>query len=397
MRALFVHDTFYSRDEHGHVYAHGAFPYRLWEQRFLPHFHHVTVIGRDKKETANSNVLERSDGPHLSFELLDNINTPYKRVFEASDIKKSITRQVLAHDVVIVRGPVEFAMMAAAVARKHGKPVAVEMSGCAFDHTWHHGSLAGKLYAPIKYLRAKRMVKNADFVMYVTEKFLQSRYPTRAQRIEVASNVELEDTSGCPLSKRLQRIEANLDTITFGIIGNFGNKLKGLSILLESLSEVKTGLPRFKLRILGQPPKPDEGRLIEELDLKNHVIFSGMLPGGSAVYDWLDDIDVYIQPSLHEGLPRALIEAMSRGCPALASDAGGTQELLEADNIHRRGHVQALSAHIQKSADKHWQIEQAQRNYAVAQKYARSALQPRRDVFWSAFADFARESQSVLK
>ena len=39
-------------------------------------------------------------------------------------------------------------------------------------------------------------------------------------------------------------------------------------------------------------------------------------------------MDIYIQPSLTEGLPRALIEAMSRGLPCLASRAGGIPELL---------------------------------------------------------------------
>ena len=46
-----------------------------------------------------------------------------------------------------------------------------------------------------------------------------------------------------------------------------------------------------------------------------------------------DNIDVFIMPSLQEGLPRSMVEAMSRGCNVIGSRVGGIPELLD-DNFH---------------------------------------------------------------
>jgi len=392
VRAVFIHDTYYGHDDAGDVYAYGAFPYDLWAQRFLPHFDHVTVVGRDKGVVATDCGLDRSDGENVSFCLLPNVNTPLRRVFGSKNVRQAIEAQIVAHDAVIVRGPVEFAMMAGKLARKHGKPFAVEMSGCAFDHSWYHGALIGKLYAPVKYVRAKAMVRYADFVVYVTEHFLQRRYPTKARRVEHASNVDLVACGAEILERRLARIEDDQGRIVFGMIANFGNKLKGLSVFLESLSRVKDRLGDFELRVLGHGPVAAVEAALPRYGLEGRVVFSGSLPGGEAVCAWLDDIDVYVQPSFHEGLPRALIEAMSRGCPALASDAGGSGELLAADEIHRRGDVDGLALGLLLARDRLWQRGQAQRNFEAAKAYGRDVLMERRERFWAEFRDYSHST-----
>jgi hypothetical protein len=182
----------------------------------------------------------RSDGPGVRHVLLPNINTPAKRIFSSGEATAKIREEVEEADAVIVRGPSEFGMIAAQIVKltmvnkTATKTLAVEMSGCAFDHTWHRGSLTGKLYAPVKYLRARRMVNSADAVIYVTEKFLQARYPTRGT-IANASNVEIESPSSHVLEKRLQRIDGTTP-LTFGLIGNYGHALKGLDVALAALN-----------------------------------------------------------------------------------------------------------------------------------------------------------------
>ena len=61
------------------------------------------------------------------------------------------------------------------------------------------------------------------------------------------------------------------------------------------------------------------------------------------MFEWLDDMDLYIQPSLQEGLPRAVVEAMSRGLPALGAHTGGIPELLGEDCIFPRKGVDAIA------------------------------------------------------
>lgn len=63
------------------------------------------------------------------------------------------------------------------------------------------------------------------------------------------------------------------------------------------------------------------------MSLKHLVTTHGVLPADQAVLDWLDEIDLYIQPSLTEGLPRAVIEAMDTGCIVYIIQAVALQRL----------------------------------------------------------------------
>lgn len=385
MKLLFVHDTYYSRSPTGEIYAYGAFPYSLWKRRFLPYFDSVTVIGREKQFAKESETLDQSSGPHVEHILLPNINSPLKRIFASRNVIQQIGHQVKSHDAVVIRGPVEFGMIAAKAARKYKIPYAIEMSGCAFDHSWYHGSFTGKLYAPVKYLRARKMVRHADAVIYVTKQFLQSRYPYSGLT-DHASNVEITAPGNTVLERRISKINARKDPVVFGMIGNFGNNLKGLDIALKALGEVRESLPQFELRLLGQAEPDKWADEIRKAGLKNNVKFHGTRPGGQPVLDWLDDLDIYLHPSRHEGLPRSVIEAMSRGLPCLASDTGGIPELLDQDCIHHKGHADELTRHLELYVpDKNWQIFQARKNFQMARQYSKEILAKKRENFWVNF------------
>jgi glycosyltransferase involved in cell wall biosynthesis len=97
-------------------------------------------------------------------------------------------------------------------------------------------------------------------------------------------------------------------------------------------------------------------------------------------------LDLYIQPSYQEGLPRGTLEAMSRGCPALSSTAGGLPELLEPDSLHKPGDAERLGALLVHAAsDRAWQLAQAERNFEVARRYSKPELDRVRSEFWGEF------------
>lgn len=64
------------------------------------------------------------------------------------------------------------------------------------------------------------------------------------------------------------------------------------------------------------------------LGVADRVTFVGTVPAGAAVRAHLDAADLVVVPSRTEGLPRALIEAMARGLPAVGTTVGGIPELL---------------------------------------------------------------------
>ena len=137
----------------------------------------------------------------------------------------------------------------------------------------------------------------------------------------------------------------NSDTpIVIGLIGNLNNKLKGVGDALTALSRIEgQSKKKIELRILG-PGKPDKFRALEQnLGINSRVSYDGLLKTGNKVLNWLDEIDIYIQPSYQEGVPRATIEAMSRANPVIGSTAGGIPELLPEKRLHKPGEVNQLS------------------------------------------------------
>ena len=113
---------------------------------------------------------------------------------------------------------------------------------------------------------------------------------------------------------------------------------------------------------------------------------------------WLDGLDIYIQPSFQEGLPRALVEAMSRGLPALGSSVGGIPELLPSYCLHEPGDSSKLAELLTDvtSASPQRLIEMGTRNFEFVSEYQRCKMQEKRDYFWGKFlrevTEYSRKS-----
>jgi glycosyltransferase involved in cell wall biosynthesis len=123
------------------------------------------------------------------------------------------------------------------------------------------------------------------------------------------------------------------DELVLGFCGELREK-KGLHPLLEALRQVRAHRPACLL-IAGeirpsQMPKVFEFTGAEPLEA-HRILVTGTLPGGQrAVNEHLQLCDVFLQPSLWDGMPNALLEAMSAGLACIASDAGGIPEILTA-------------------------------------------------------------------
>src|SRR5690606_42058407 len=87
------------------------------------------------------------------------------------------------------------------------------------------------------------------------------------------------------------------------------------------------GLDGFRYEIVGGGDQSYLRKIARKYGVADPVDFLGRITR-KEVFQWLDKIDLYIQPSKTEGLPRALIEAMSRGLPCLGTRVGGIPELL---------------------------------------------------------------------
>ncbi len=397
MKILYTHDNVYYPTEDG-VLSAGQFSYEYW-QPYLEAFGSMTVLGREGQITKGTDVSKynRADGKGITINTLSNMNSIRGQLSNRSEVVNAVKRAVQESDGLIVRAMSEIGWTAFKEAKRIGIPIVHELSGCPWDNTWNHGSLIAKAYAPLRYLRAKKVARSADQVLYVTRDFLPKRYPSTGQTA-IASNVRIETPDPQVLEKRQRKIRSLTKNktlpITFGIIGHLDHRLKGIDIALKAMARYQKSASRdFRLRILG-PGSPQKFKAeIHDLGLQDRVSFDGVLPAGDAVLKWLDDIDIYLQPSFHEGLPRALIEAMSRGCPALASTAGGIAELLPQECLHKPGDdvKLALDIRFMTTSGEDTLLMRSQENFEATMAYTQDKLNPVRKKFWNDFADRVRK------
>jgi glycosyltransferase involved in cell wall biosynthesis len=102
---------------------------------------------------------------------------------------------------------------------------------------------------------------------------------------------------------------------------------KGIDLLIQAIPEILKKYPDVKFMIVGGGP--DEGRL-KELAKSHHceknIIFTGHV---KYIWYYYNAFDIFILPTLSEGLGISVLEAMASGKPVIASNTGGIPEIIE--------------------------------------------------------------------
>lgn len=125
---------------------------------------------------------------------------------------------------------------------------------------------------------------------------------------------------------------------------------KGLRYLFGALNELRRKGKEFRITLVGDGPQ----KLVLHQYSKDHefaswVEFAGFVPLGDTLLEYYRSADAFVLPSLAgEGVPRVVHEAMSQGCPVIATDTGSTAWQLRggAGMVVPPGNVEVLSQTI---------------------------------------------------
>jgi glycosyltransferase involved in cell wall biosynthesis len=110
---------------------------------------------------------------------------------------------------------------------------------------------------------------------------------------------------------------------------------KGLNYLIESISQIhdqklkeEGNIPDFCLKIAGSGPKEGSLRMmVREKGLGDVVHFLGYLNEEELIEEYHRS-DIFVNPSLNEGMPNSVLEAMACGLPCIVSNIEGNDELV---------------------------------------------------------------------
>ena len=117
------------------------------------------------------------------------------------------------------------------------------------------------------------------------------------------------------------------------VIGTIGNMrhVKGFGYLLSAFQELLVSYPDASLLLVGDFVEPGKKKQwlqhIKTLGLKKRFFITGSVPHAH-VKAWLEEIDIVVLPSLYEGSPNALIEAMGCGRPFVATEVCGVVDIV---------------------------------------------------------------------
>jgi len=199
----------------------------------------------------------------------------------------------------------------------------------ATNHLWKRTTPALRFYCWLD----GRVSRHFDHVVAVSEPIRQELLAAGvpADRISrIANGLDVIPFQQPLLPTERAAVRAGLGVgpgrLAVGMVGRLGSE-KGHNLALQAVAALRARFPQLVLVIVGDGPLlADLQEVVLRLDLGQHVVFCGQRQD---IPDILRALDAFILPSLTEGLPMALLEAMAAGLPAVASQVGDVPAVIE--------------------------------------------------------------------
>ena len=380
----------------GELYSSAITAYEFW-RRYLRVFDSVTIVGRTEQRSSIPSGWVKCTGPNVKFFPLPIYVGPREFIVRcpALLISSIIALRTLGASTYLLRVPAISSIFIWAGLMLTKRAYALEVVGDPND------SLSSVVWKS-RYMRIvqffavwimKQQCKHATAAAYVTRCALQRRYPMCAAegaqfsiptgiKAFSVSDIELTQEGG-DREKQIRGTEFSEKKIIY--VGTLDSLYKGQEVLIKAFKRCRDLGCAYKLTIVGG------GRYREFLEemsrsfgIDESVCFRGHISDPKAIRRLLHESDLFVLPSYQEGLPRAMVEAMSCGVPCIGSTVGGIPEILEEGDMVTPGDDAALAKLIRTVlADPNRLDAMARRGIEISKQYDAAVLVPRRDEFYN--------------
>lgn len=384
---LFVHDHVFAECE-GSLYTTGTLNQGLLDC-YKGWFGSLSVLARHKYVGPDFQAVKPESRVEGDFTLVEKSGNP----LDYLGYRKTVREAVGKADCVVSRMPSVLGWMAVDECRRQGVPYLVEMVGDPWNLLWYHSG-KGRLFAPVMTAATKACCRKAPYVMYVTKEYLQKRYPTEGKSVGV-SDVSIPPLTGDVLERRLARIADRRkgDPIVMATVGSVEIPYKGQDSVIRAMRILKDRGVETEYLLVGGGDNSRLKAVADQCGVADCVRFLGILPHDE-VFKLLDGVDLYIQPSHTEGLPRSVVEAMSRALPVLASNVGGLLELVDARWLFPKDDSGVIADGIEKIGLE--ANSAAQASFKRAEGFDSGRLTKMKTAFYEGFLNDALDGQPVV-
>jgi glycosyltransferase involved in cell wall biosynthesis len=386
MQVLLTSDAKFERLPDGTIWGAAAYSHAVWA-RYLDTFSSVMIAARVAGVRELSPGLVRASGPGISFCKLPSYSGLGGLLRSSTGMRAAVVQALGACPAVIVRSPSPTAYLAAQAMLRSGRPYAAQIVGDP-DQVFSAGVFRHPLRVPLRHAATaaqKLIARHAHTVMYVTSRTLQRKYPATG-RVFSGSDVSLDDAAFA-VPPRVAR--SGPEAFTLVTVASLDQPYKGTEVLLDAFTTLRQSRHQIRLLIVGGGALlPAYRERARALGIAEDVEFLGQVDR-EGVRRALDRAQLFVLPSLTEGLPRALLEAMARRLPCVATQVGGIPELLPAHCLVPSKDAPALARMLGEFIADEWVREaNAERNQQVARGF-HERVQRR---LWKEFLSTVREA-----
>ncbi|MFC0509178.1 glycosyltransferase family 1 protein [Micromonospora costi] len=386
-KALVVVEARFTRTPDGAVWTREGPGYSFFT-RYLSAFSEVVVIARVTDASSMAPDSHRVDGHRVTVRPVPHYVGPWQYLRRRSAVVRALRGADDPDAVLILRAPTVLGSLMATARARRRLPYVVEVMADPFT-VYAPGVVRHPLRPWLRWRYTallRRQCRTAIGVSYVTEQYLQRRYPIGRHAVTAAySSVELRPDAFVaepPLPR--QR-----DEYVVISVGSLEMLYKGIDTLIRALSRLAAaGVPVRCVHVGAGRQQARLEQLAAQLGVRDRIDFVGSVAAGAQVRLHLDRADLFAMPSRTEGLPKALVEAMARGLPAVGSSVGGIPELLaDEDIVPPDDHVALADAIERLLKDPARRARASARNLARARDFSQDTLRGRRDAFYRAVCD----------
>ena len=308
---------------------------------------------------------------------------------------KLLTKLIPSMDLVIGYLPLNVGDDAFKIAHRLGIPYLSFLVGCPWDMLSNHHRFLARIMAPVYFLSTRNTILHSDYVHYVTKEFLQRRYPTQGMSLG-CSDVNIPECKQEDLDLRLQRAFVKNPEVWLVTIAHVDIRYKGHEYVIRAIAKLKQqGDNRYRYGLIGKGKGDYLRNLAKSLGIEDQVFFWGR-KSSAEVMDLLRKSDVYVQPSLQEGLPRAVVEAMSVALPCIGFNTGGIPELLDSNFVVERKSVDGIIRCLRELDNPQVYAQTAIRNFQVAHDYGHDVLKRQIVNFFEAVRNDVENKKSKI-
>jgi glycosyltransferase involved in cell wall biosynthesis len=208
--------------------------------------------------------------------------------------------------------------------------IASRLAGCqnvAFARGWTGENWRIKLYDRLDRL----VLRHSDWVVGVSRPLVQELQKTRKGRTAplFVPNCAILPSENLTLPVNRYPLRKSLglpDGFVVCAVGRLSPE-KGHCHLLQAVPRLLARIPQFQMLLLGEgQERISLQEQTKRLGIENHVTFAGFK---TDVGPWIQACDLLVNPSLSEGTPNVVLEAMALGTPVVATSVGGVPDLVE--------------------------------------------------------------------